>query len=274
MNGAADADAAARAGGSSAVPPAGERRRIVLMRHGSVDYFRDDGTPVSPEGVALSALGRAQATAAGALFAQCGVRFDRVIASGLARTLETAGLALAACGQPLPVEIEPALQEIRGGRLSAIPRDQLVSAFLGAFGDDEAGDADADADAAETDAGPSSIESKRFLGGESVGELLDRVLPAFRRVLGRDDWHTLLLVLHGAVNRALLSQALAGGRAFFGGIEQSPACINLIDVPPPGARGRMIVRAVNLAPTGWMHEGERQTTMERLLGQFLKSVPG
>ena len=199
--------AAQPAGGAAAgLPSGGERRRIVLMRHGSVDYFRDDGTPVSPEGVPLSELGRRQASAAGGLFAQCGVRFDRVVASGLARTLETAALALAACGQSaLEVEIEPALQEIRGGRLSAIPRDQLVSAFLGAFGD--GGDDGEDA---------GGIESRRFLGGESVGELLDRVLPAFERLLARDDWHTLLLVLHGAVNRALLSHALAGGRTFLG----------------------------------------------------------
>ena len=252
--------------GGAAAPPGGERRRIVLMRHGSVDYFRDDGTPVSPDNVPLSELGRAQATAAGVLFAQCGVRFDRVVASGLPRTLETAALALEACGQQqLGVEIEPALQEIRGGRLSTIPRDRLVSAFLGAFGDD------ADEDSEEEGGG--SIESKRFLGGESVGELLDRVLPAFLRLLERDDWHTLLLVLHGAVNRVLLSHALAGGRAFLGGLEQSPACINIVDVPPAGTPGgRMVVRTVNMAPTSWMHEGERQTTMERLLAQYMKGM--
>ena len=98
------------------------------------------------------------------------------------------------------------------------------------------------------------------------------MLPAFARLLARDDWHTLLLVLHGAVNRVLLSHALAGGRAFLGGLEQSPACINIVDVPPAGARGRMIVRTVNMAPTSWMHEGERQTTMEKLLGQYMKGV--
>jgi len=244
----------------------GERRRIVLMRHGSVDYFPADGTPpVASEDAALSATGRAQAAAAGALFAQCGVRFDCVVASGVARTLETAALTLAACGQAaLAVEVDPALQEIRGGRLSAIPRDGLRAAFLGAFGGDDLDDGAA----AAVDA-----ESRRFLGGESVGEMLDRVLPAFGRLLARDDWHTLLLVLHGGVNRALLSHALAGGRAFFGGLEQSPACINLIDAPPPGRRGRLVVRAVNLAPTSWLHEGELDTTMERLLAQYLRAFP-
>jgi probable phosphoglycerate mutase len=65
------------------------RRRLYLMRHGSVDYFLPDGTPVPPDTVALNAAGRMQADAAGTLFGQTGVRFDRVWASGLPRTVET-----------------------------------------------------------------------------------------------------------------------------------------------------------------------------------------
>ncbi|HEY8972906.1 MAG TPA: histidine phosphatase family protein, partial [Burkholderiaceae bacterium] len=44
------------------------RRRLYLMRHGSVDYFKADGTPVPPHTVPLNEAGRAQADAAGALF--------------------------------------------------------------------------------------------------------------------------------------------------------------------------------------------------------------
>ena len=36
------------------------RRRLYLMRHGSVDYFRADGTPVLPETVPLNADGERQ----------------------------------------------------------------------------------------------------------------------------------------------------------------------------------------------------------------------
>jgi probable phosphoglycerate mutase len=70
------------------------------------------------------------------------------------------------------------------------------------------------------------------------------------------------------VNRALLSRVLAGERAFFGRLEQAPACINVIDV---GANDQ-IVRAVNLAPTQWLHERETMTTMEKLLAQFLRQA--
>ena len=226
------------------------RRRIYLMRHGDVDYFDADGTPRPPDSVALNPAGRAQADAAGALFASAGVRVDRVITSGLARTLETAERVLARAGLTLVSRCEPRLDEIRPGRLSATAPAQLRSAFVDAF--------------ATTDL--ATVGSQRFLGGESVDELLDRVLPAFDEILRDEGWDTLLLVLHGAVNRALLSHALTGGRAFFGRIEQAPACINVID---QGAKD-LIVRAVNLAPTQWLHADDGRTTMERLLAQYVE----
>jgi probable phosphoglycerate mutase len=221
------------------------------MRHGSVDYFRADGSPIAPESVPLNGQGREQADAAGALFAACGVRFDRVVASGLPRTMETAQRVLAAAGQPVPIGVEPALQEIRGGRLREIARDDLEAAFTGAF------------------RALQDVESIRFLGGESVGEMLDRVLPAFESLLRQRDWDCLLLVLHGGVNRAILSSALTGGRAFFGRFEQAPACINILDV---GAQD-LVLRVANLAPTQWLHEHERSTSMEKLLAQYLRLDP-
>jgi len=225
-----------------------QRRRIYLMRHGSVDYFRADGTIANPESVPLNTQGQAQAQAAGELFRAGGVRFDRVVASGLPRTVETATRVLAAAGQALTIDVEPALQEIRGGRLADIPGEQIEHAFLGAF------------------RGGVDIESVRFLGGESIGELLDRALPAFERLLRRDDWRCLLLVLHGGVNRALLARALTGERAFFGRFEQAAGCINVLDADGDD----IVVRAVNVAASQWLHEHETATTMEKLLQQYLR----
>jgi len=230
-------------------PALAARRRVYLMRHGSVDYFAEDGTPVSPFAVALNAAGRAQADAAGALFAHAGVRFDRVVASGLARTVETARRVLAAAGLEHEIRHDARLEEIRPGRLADIPRERLRAAFTGVF--DTAAD----------------VESHAFLGGETVGAMMDRVLPAFDELLADASWHCALLVLHGGVNRALLGRALTGRRAFLGPLEQSPACINVLDV---GAHD-MVVRATNLAPTQWLHERERMTTMEKLLAQYLRT---
>ncbi len=225
------------------------RRRLYLMRHGSVDYFTADGTPVPPHTVPLNDAGRAQADAAGALFARAAARFDRVLVSGLARTVETAQRVLAAAGQDAAIEHDPRLEEIRSGRLDAIAPDELEAAFTGVFS--------ATADA----------ESLRFLGGETVGAMMDRCLPAFDALLADPSWHCALLVLHGGINRALLGHALTGGRAFLGRLEQSPACINVLDV---GAAD-IVVRGINLAPTQWLHERERYTTMEKLLAQYLRA---
>lgn len=232
-------------------PSDAPRRRIYLMRHGAVDYVGPDGVPVRHDTVGLSADGRAQATAAGRMFAAAGVRFDRVLTSGLPRTTETAALVLGASGQTADVLEDPRLQEIRPGALETLSREQIVPAFLGLFS--------AGAD----------VESHRFIGGESIGDMLDRVLPAFDELLQRDDWQCLLLVLHGIVNRALIGRAMTGGRAFFGRQEQAPACINVIDV----GHSDMVVRTTNLVPIDVLQHAERRTTIERLLVQFLGAQP-
>jgi broad specificity phosphatase PhoE len=79
------------------------RRRIYLLRHAEVAYFDEDGQPVAPDKVPLTPAGRHQAEQAGTALA--GVRFDRVLTSGLPRTVETAHLVLTAAsamGEPTP----------------------------------------------------------------------------------------------------------------------------------------------------------------------------
>ncbi len=202
------------------------------MRHGAVAYFDDAGRPVDPDSVPLTDEGRAQADAARELLE--GIVFDRVIASGLPRTMETAGLV--APGRA--VEVWPELREIRGARLSSIPQHELEEAFVHAF------------------RGVVPNE-KRFLGGETIGELFDRVIPGLERLLAGETWDTVLLVLHGAVNRAILSHALTGERMFLGHFEQAPGCVNILDVGDA-----WIVRAVNVSPPDLAHRTTRMTTME------------
>jgi broad specificity phosphatase PhoE len=202
------------------------------MRHGAVAYFEGSGRPVDPDTVHLTDEGRAQAEAARALLA--GITFDRVIASGLPRTMETA--ALVAPGRA--VETWPELRELRGDRLSSIPPHELEEAFVHAF------------------RGVVPNE-KRFLGGETIGELFDRVVPALERLLADETWDTVLLVLHGAVNRAILSHALTGQRMFLGHFEQAAGCVNVLDVGDA-----WIVRAVNVSPSDLAHRATRMTTME------------
>jgi broad specificity phosphatase PhoE len=219
------------------------RRRLYLMRHAEVSYF-SDGAPVNPAEVPLNAEGIAQATAVAE--ALRGIELDRVLTSGLPRTIETATIV----APSVPSESWPELREIQGGRLSEIPPDVLRQEFVHAF------------------RGVIPNEA-RFLRGESIGELFDRVLPALERLVGEDGWDTALAVLHGGVNRAILSYALTGERMYLGPFEQAPACVNVLDL---GDGDEWIVRAVNVAPYDLLHLSHRQTTMERYWDQY-EAIP-
>lgn len=223
-----------------------ERRRIYLMRHGAVAYFDGAGRPVAPDEVPLTDEGRAQADAACALLADADL--DRVIASGLARARETAELA----APRHEVETWPELREIAGDRFASIPPDELEQAFVHAFHGIVPND-------------------KRFLGGETIGELFDRVLPAVERLLADERWDTALVVAHGAVNRAILSYALLGERTFLGRLEQAPGCLNVLDVAR-GPSPEWIVRAVNIAPADPAHGTTRLTQMEQYWREYVPEV--
>ncbi|WP_244825458.1 histidine phosphatase family protein [Caballeronia sp. TF1N1] len=227
-----------------------KRRRIYLMRHGDVTYFDDSGRAIDPESVPLNKRGREEASAAGRVFAAQNIRFDRVIVSGLPRTRETAQRVLAETDQPIEPEVWPEWQEIRGGRLASLTTQDIERAFLSVF------------DGVVP-------EETRFLGGESIGELLDRALPAMTKLRRDASWDTVLLVLHGGVNRALLSHAItAGGRAFFGHLSQATGCINALDAGDKP--GDWVVHAINHSPPSPLHADVRHTTMELLYAQFLR----
>ncbi|MES2103631.1 MAG: histidine phosphatase family protein [Pseudomonadota bacterium] len=232
----------------SPTPPA--RRRIYLMRHGSVSYFDDAGKPFPPESVPLNEQGRLQASAAGKVFAQKQIHFDRVVVSGLPRTVETAKGVLTETGQQIQLEIWPQWEELRGGKLAAISDAELKDAFVGAFEGVVA-------------------EDKQFLGGEAIGQFMDRVHPGILKLRADPDWDCILLVLHGGVNRAILSYALTGQRLFLGNLAQTAGCVNVLDV---GSEAHdWVVRVVNYSPLSELQNESRTTTMETLLEQYKKS---
>ncbi|AEV15138.1 Phosphoglycerate mutase [Thermus sp. CCB_US3_UF1] len=210
------------------------RRRLLLLRHGEVDYF-PGGRPIPPEGAGLTPRGRAQAEAVGQLLRE--VPLDLAVHTGLPRTEETLRIVLG--GREVPVEAWPEFQEIRPGRLRDLPDPER--AFREAFH-------------------PQDL-SERFLGGEGYGEFLDRVLPAYGRLLAR-PWDTLLLVAHGGVIRALLSYALTGQRGFLP-LEVHPCGLSVLDLGD-----RPLLRLHNLTPYELLPQ-TRLSTMEALWRAYL-----
>jgi broad specificity phosphatase PhoE len=213
------------------------------MRHAQVRYFQG----VHPHEVTLTDDGRAQALAAAAALE--GIRFDRVVTSGLARTVETARTVAPGA----EIEADHTLREIESGELRGLPPEAVQELMTAAF------------------RGIVPLDT-RFLGGETIDELFDRVLPALDALLADTSWDLALLVLHGAVNRAILGRALTGERVFLGAFEQSPGCINVLDVDEKAA---FVVRAVNHTPYDPAHaRAARETTMEHLWQEYLDSRGG
>jgi probable phosphoglycerate mutase len=217
------------------------------MRHGDVSYFDEQGRPYRPTTVPLNEEGRTQAQAAAVALAE--VPLDRVLASDLIRSTQTA--AIVAAGRQLTVETCPELREIQPGRLAEIPASAVEQAFLGAF----SGGID---------------RETRFLLGETFGSLVDRVQDCFRKILADAGWRHLLIVAHGGVNRALLAHALGTDLRCFGALEQDPCCINIIDL---NDAGRCLVRLVNYTPYNPAKNGLELTTMERLYLQYRPPTP-
>jgi broad specificity phosphatase PhoE len=208
------------------------------MRHAEVRYFQGE----HPREVVLTEHGQEQALAAADALQS--LRFDRVITSGLPRTVETARAVV----PDAEIEAIPGLREIESGELRGVAPEVVQELMTVAF------------------RGVVPLDT-RFLGGETIGALFDRVLPELDGLLADEDWDVALLVLHGAVNRSILGRALTGDRVFLGAFEQAPGCINVLDVD---RRGDFIVRAVGYTPYDPVAEAApRQTTMEHLWQEYL-----
>ena len=105
----------------SSVIPA--RRRLYVMRHAQVRYFQG----VHPEQVVLTDEGRRQAEAAAEELSA--IRFDRVVTSGLARTLETARI-VARGAEP---EHRYELREIESGDIRGLDPAEVQELMTTAF---------------------------------------------------------------------------------------------------------------------------------------------
>jgi probable phosphoglycerate mutase len=223
-----------------------DRRRIFLLRHGEAAYIDADGTVTDdPRTVPLTPTGQIQARKQSAVLAS--VTFDKAICSGLARTRETAKLVLAHRDHP-PLEVVPELEEIRGGARPGEISD--MKAWLGHVANPWAGADQPDA---------------KFLGGERFVDFADRIIPAFDTIIADQSWRTLLLVLHGAVNRMIFNHVLGVPWQGRTSIEQDNCCINIIDVDGSrdGSAERYLVRAVNLTSYDLNKSGMHLTTMEQ-----------
>ena len=88
----------------------------------------------------------------------------------------------------------------------------------------------------------------RFPDGESLQDLIARAADALRFVLAHHADETIVLVSHDSLNRALLLQLLDQPLSAYWRLDQSPCCINEIDIAGGSIRILRLNDTAHLTP--------------------------
>lgn len=193
--------------------------RVLLVRHGATQLTAEDKF-AGDVGVDLSDEGRFQAQKLAARLAD--ERIAALYASPLSRTLETARIVAAPHG--LPIVERSDLREISHGRWEGLTRREVELRFPNEYA------------AWETD--PFTFAPE---GGESGVSVLARALPVIREIVLAHANQTVLVVSHKATIRLLLSSLLGfDARGYRDRLDQSPACLNVLDFSGP-VRARLML---------------------------------
>jgi broad specificity phosphatase PhoE len=182
--------------------------RIYLVRHGATQLTAEDRFAGSV-GVDLSDEGRHQARRLAQRLADD--RICAVYCSPLSRTVETA--TILAEPHHLPLVHRDGLREISHGRWEGLTRAEVETRFPGEYR------------AWEMD--PFTFAPE---GGESGLAVLARALPVIREIVVNHPEKPVLVVSHKATLRLILSSLLGfDARGYRDRLDQSPACLNVVD---------------------------------------------
>jgi probable phosphoglycerate mutase len=193
--------------------------RIYFVRHGATQLTAENRFS-GAVGVDLSDEGREQVARLAERLA--GDPIAAVYTSPLSRTVETAGILARPHGlTPVP---EDGLREISHGRWEGLTRQEVEERF----GDEYA----------TWDSDPFTFAP---VGGESGLAVLARALPAVRRITTAHEGQTVAVVSHKATLRLLLCAVLGvDPRGYRDRLDQSPACLNVVDFKDP-VRARLML---------------------------------
>ncbi len=193
--------------------------RLYLVRHGATQLTAEDRFS-GAIGVDLSVEGRAQAERLAERLASEPI--SAVYASPLSRTVETA--TILATPHRLPVVQRDGLREISHGHWEGMSRHDVETQFAAEY--------------AAWDADPFTFAPE---GGESGLAVLARALPVIREIVVSHVGQNVLVVSHKATLRLLLSSLLGfDERGYRDRLDQSPACLNVVDFKDP-VRARLML---------------------------------
>jgi probable phosphoglycerate mutase len=193
--------------------------RLYLVRHGATQLTAEDRFSGSV-GVDLSDEGREQVRRLAERIASDGIA--AVYCSPLGRTVETAAL-LAAPHRLDPIHRD-GLREISHGRWEGLTRREVEERYSEEY--------------ASWEADPFTFAPQ---DGESGLGVLARSLPVVREIVVAHPNETVLVVSHKATLRLILSSLLGfDARGYRDRLDQSPACLNVVDFKDP-VRARLML---------------------------------
>ena len=186
--------------------------RLFLVRHGATILSAEDRFAGETD-VDLSNAGRAQLRQlADRLSAE---PIAAVYSSPMRRTQESAHILAAPHG--LPVQTVPGLREISHGRWETRTRREVEALWPEEY--------------ARWDSDPYTFAPE---GGESGLAVTARAFPALADLVSAHAGRTFLVVSHKATIRLLLSALLGFDPRFYRDrLDQSPACLNVLDFKDP-----------------------------------------
>ena len=186
--------------------------RLFHVRHGATSATQEDRFSGS-SGAELSEEGRWQAARLGERLSHQNI--TAAYSSPLSRALDTARIIAEQCG------LEPAtrdgLREMGHGHWEGMKRRDVEEQFAVEY--------------AAWEADPFTFAPE---GGESGLGVLARALPVIREIVTTHPGGRVLVVSHKATLRLVLSSLLAfDPRGYRDRLDQSPACLNVLDFRDP-----------------------------------------
>ena len=193
--------------------------RLYLVRHGATQLTAEDRFS-GAVGVDLSDEGRHQVRRLADRLANDGI--TAVYCSPLSRTVETADILAKPHGLT-PVHCD-GLREISHGRWEGLTRREVEQRYPDEY---------------------TSWEADPFtfapMEGESGLGVLARALPVVREIVVAHPGECVLVVSHKATLRLILSSLLGfDARGYRDRLDQSPACLNVVDFKDP-VRARLML---------------------------------
>lgn len=193
--------------------------RLFLVRHGATTATEEHRFSGST-GAELSEQGRWQAARLGERLSHENI--TAIYSSPLSRALDTARIIADHCG--LETVTTDGLREIGHGHWEGMKRDEVEREFASEY--------------AAWEADPFTFAPA---GGESGVAVLARALPVIREIVTAHAGGRVVVISHKATLRLVLSSLLAfDPRGYRDRLDQSPACLNVVDFKDP-VRARLML---------------------------------